>query len=209
MGVKVKVCGITSAGDARLAAQAGVNCIGLVFVPDSPRYIAPSQVAEISAAAGPMMLTVGVFRNPDPIMVVLVTIHDIDRLQFTGDETAEFCMQFGRKYYKTIKVAPGVDVVAKMREHPMACGYILDGPKPGSGEVFDWSLIPEDVRGSIILAGGLNPDNVRSAIDEVGPVGLDVCSGVETAPGRKCKDRLNRFVARTKKKAIFDPNKAF
>ncbi|MBB3046252.1 phosphoribosylanthranilate isomerase [Litorivivens lipolytica] len=197
--VRVKICGITRVDDAIAAERAGADAIGLVFYPPSSRNVVPEPAAEIAAVLGAFTTTVGLFVNPEPAEVerVLASVR-LDRLQFHGDESEDFCRQFGIPYLKALRTRPGADLAALAADYSSACGILLDSYKPGvaggTGETFDWSLIPESLRSSIILAGGLNPDNVAAAIQQVRPAAVDVSGGVESAPGIKSEDRIRAFI---------------
>ena len=197
--VRVKICGITRVDDAIAAERAGADAIGLVFYPPSSRNVALEPAAEIAAASGAFTTTVGLFVNPEPAELerVLASVR-LERLQFHGDESEDFCRQFGIPYLKALRMRPGADLAALAAEYPSAGGILLDSYKPGvaggTGETFDWTLIPDSLRSSIILAGGLNPDNVATAIQQVRPAAVDVSGGVESAPGIKSEDRIRAFI---------------
>ncbi len=196
---RVKICGITRVEDALAAGRAGADAIGLVFYPPSPRHVASSKAAVISRAAGSFVTTVGLFVNPDADTVRKV-LDDValDRLQFHGEESEEFCRQFGVPYIKALRAKPGTDFEQSVAAYPSAAGILLDSYKPGvaggTGEVFDWALIPAGLRESIILAGGLDSQNVAAAIQEIHPDAVDVSGGVESAPGIKSDDKIRAFI---------------
>ncbi len=197
--IRVKICGITRVDDAVAADRAGADAIGLVFYPPSSRNISLEAGAEISASLTAFTTSVGLFVNPEPAEVdrVLSRVR-LDRLQFHGDESEAFCRQFGVPYLKALRTRPGADLAAIAADYPSASGILLDSYKPGvaggTGETFDWRLIPESLRSTIILAGGLNPDNVGLAIEQVRPAAVDVSGGVESAPGIKSEDRIRAFI---------------
>lgn len=198
MRTRVKICGITRPGDARAAAQAGADAIGLVFYPPSPRYLSAERAVEIRDALPPFVQTVALFVNPDAAQVAQV----IGRvrpamLQFHGEETPEFCAQFGAPYVKAARVKPGVDALEYLRPFSAAAAWLFDSYVPeygGMGESFDWSLVPSTEK-PVILSGGLSQANVAEAIRRVRPWGVDVSSGVESAKGIKDGARVAAFIA--------------
>lgn len=198
---RVKVCGITRPEDAEAAACAGVDAIGLVFFAGSPRAVSPALAAAIVAALPPFVATVGLFVNADAALVhsTLATV-PLDLLQFHGDETPHYCASFGRPWLKALRMKPGLDTEAALQQFHAARGILLDAWHAdhfgGTGQTFDWSrtgLLPRQSR--IVLAGGLNPGNVAQAIRTVRPWAVDVSSGVESAPGLKSKELMERFVS--------------
>jgi phosphoribosylanthranilate isomerase len=199
---RIKICGITRAEDARCAAQAGADAIGLVFYPPSPRYLSVERAVEIRDALGPFVQTVALFVNPDAAQVaqVLQRVRP-PMLQFHGEETPEFCAQFGVPFVKAIRmksgVRPGVDALEYLRPFSRATAWLFDSHVPeygGVGESFDWSLVPKTDK-PVILSGGLSRDNVAEAIQRVRPWGVDVSSGVESAKGIKDAARIAAFIA--------------
>jgi phosphoribosylanthranilate isomerase len=200
-GTRIKICGITSVEDAQAAVAAGADAIGLVFYPQSPRYVTPEQAALIARAVGPFVITVGLFVNPAEEVVRLVLEHvPLQLLQFHGSESATFCAGFQRQFIKALRMAAGVDVPTIEREFAEAgaLGLLLDSYNPtapgGTGEVFGWERIPAVRRLPLILAGGLAPENVAAAVRQVQPYAVDVSSGVEIAPGRKDSAKIAAFV---------------
>ena len=196
---RVKICGITRSADARAAAEAGADAIGLVFYPASPRYLSAERALEIRDALPAFVHTVALFVNPDAPQVAQV----IGRvrpamLQFHGDESAQFCAQFGMPYVKACRVRPGVDLLQYLRPFSAAAAWLLDSHVEeygGVGERFDWSLAPRERGRPLILSGGLAPDNVAEAIRRVRPWGVDVSSGVESAKGIKDAAKIAAFIA--------------
>lgn len=207
MRTRIKVCGITRAQDARAAAEAGADAIGLVFYPKSPRYLSGERAVEIRDALPPFVQTVALFVNPDAAQVAQV----IGRvrpalLQFHGEESPEFCAQFGMPYVKACRVkrgvTQGVDLLEYLRPFSRAAAWLLDSHVPeygGVGESFDWSLVPalspESGDRPLILSGGLARENVAYAIRRVRPWGVDVSSGVESAKGIKDAAKIAAFIA--------------
>lgn len=202
--VRVKICGITSVEQGRMAARAGADAIGLVFYGKSPRYVSAEVAAEIVQAVGPFVTTVGLFVNAgNDIVNDTLRQTGIQLLQFHGDETAVYCEQFERPYIKAIRMAPDIDVTAAMTTHPKASAYLFDAWRVdaygGTGESFDWTRLAAvsesgDSPGSVVLAGGLSADNVAAAVRVSRPYAVDVSSGVESAPGVKDSDLVKKFI---------------
>ena len=195
----MKICGITRAQDAEVAARAGADAIGLVFYPPSPRYLSGERAVEIRDALPPFVQTVALFVNPDAAQVAQA----IGRvrpalLQFHGEETPDFCAQFGVPYVKACRIRPGVDALEYLRPFSRAAAWLYDSYVPeygGVGESFDWSLLPLAGERPVILSGGLSADNVARAIRRVRPWGVDVSSGVESAKGVKDGTKIAAFIA--------------
>jgi len=202
--VRIKVCGITNVSDARVAVEAGVDAIGLVFYEPSPRNIADLDVAqEIALSVGPFVTVVALFVNPTVAFVQRILKNvPLHILQFHGDEEAEFCKQFNRPYMKALRMKEGVDVNAQVAQYPCATGILLDAYKKGvpggTGETFDWARVPEKPLAPIVLAGGLTPNNIAKAVLSVGVYGVDVSGGVELSPGVKDKNKIKAFVDNAK-----------
>ncbi len=200
--VRVKICGVTSANAAAAAAYAGADAIGLVFCPPSSRHLADLELArEIAYAAGPLINVVGLFVDPraEDVESVLARV-PLTLLQFHGDESEAFCCSFSRPYLKALRMKPGVDVAAQASRYKSAAGLLLDAYHPsmpgGTGEVFDWRMIPRVLPRPLILAGGLRPDNIAQAIDAVRPWAVDVSGGVESSPGVKDLTLIREFISR-------------
>jgi len=187
---RAKICGITRIEDGLAAARHGADAIGLVFYPASPRHVLAAQAGAISAALPPFVTTVGLFVNPEKAEVEAV-LRDLrlDMLQFHGDESPEFCASFGMPYLKAVRVKPGLDLVQYATWFYSARGLLLDafveGQAGGTGQSFDWELIPAGLPLPVILSGGLDADNVRTAIERVKPWAVDVSSGVEACEGSR------------------------
>jgi len=156
--------------------------------------------AEIAAHTPPFTMLVALFVNPKQAEVeqVLARIPRIGLLQFHGTETESFCSRFGRGYVKALGMSPGIDLETAFRSHRDACGFLLDAFDPvhwgGTGQTFDWSTVPRDRLKPIILAGGLTAENVGEAIHLVHPYAVDVCGGVERAPGVKDAGKIEAFI---------------
>jgi phosphoribosylanthranilate isomerase len=196
---RIKICGITRAEDARAAAQCGADAIGLVFYPPSPRYLSTERAAEVRDALPPFVQTVALFVNPDAAQVaqVLQRVRPA-LLQFHGEETPEFCGQFGVPFVKACRMRPGGDALEYLRPFSRAAAWLFDSHVPeygGVGEGFDLSLVPAVREKPVILSGGLSPGNVAEAIRRVRPWGVDVSSGVESAKGLKDAAKIAAFVA--------------
>lgn len=188
--VRSKICGITRIEDALAAVEAGADAIGLVFYGKSPRAVSIEQAAAILQALPPFVTSVGLFVDmPRDELQQLLQRLPLDLLQFHGDESPADCEGHGRPYIKALRVRPGEDVAAAMAPYAGAQGILLDtfveGLPGGTGASFDWSLVPEDAAKPIILAGGLDADNVATAIRQVRPHAVDVSGGVEASKGIK------------------------
>jgi phosphoribosylanthranilate isomerase len=196
---RIKICGITRTQDARAAAEAGADAIGLVFYPQSPRYVSGERAVEIRDALPPFVQTVALFVNPDAAQVAQVLQRVRPALvQFHGAETPEFCAQFGIPFVKACRVKPGVDALEYLRPFSRAAAWLFDSFVPeygGVGETFDWSLVPASRGHHLILSGGLSRENVAEAIHQVRPWGVDVSSGVESAKGIKDAAKIAAFIA--------------
>ncbi|HZW24433.1 MAG TPA: phosphoribosylanthranilate isomerase [Gallionella sp.] len=201
---RIKVCGITRAEDARTVAASGADAIGLVFYAKSPRHVSAEQAAQLVAALPPFVTTVGLFVDADAAFVreVLAAV-PLDVLQFHGDETPEYCAQFGRPYLKAIRVRAGVDLLQCAAQFSTARALLLDayvaGVPGGTGATFDWGLIPRQLPLPVILSGGLDAENVAEAIERVRPYAVDVSSGVEAAKGIKDAAKVAAFVKEVKR----------
>lgn len=199
MATAVKICGITRAEDALAAARAGAHAIGLVFYEPSPRYVQPARAAEIIRALPPFITTVGLFVDaPATTVRAVLAQAAVQTLQFHGAEPPEFCRQFGRPYFKTVRMKPGVDLLQYARDYQDAKALLLDsyveGLHGGSGAAFDWSLVPPGLPLPVILSGGLTVENVGDAVRRVRPSAVDVSSGVESAKGVKDAARIAAFI---------------
>ena len=196
---RVKICGITRVDDALTAAQSGADAIGLVFYPGSPRHVSVSQAAMIMRALPPFITSVGLFVNAEePAINAILQDLPLALLQFHGEESASFCRQFKRPYLKVVRVKPSLDLLQYAADYPDAQGLLLDtyvdGLAGGTGQTFDWDLIPAGLPLPVVLSGGLNPDNVAAAIKHVKPWAVDVSSGVEAAKGIKDAAKIAAFM---------------
>jgi phosphoribosylanthranilate isomerase len=196
---RIKICGITREQDLRAVMDNGADAFGLVFYEKSPRHVGLQQARSILLAAKPFVTAVGLFVNPsvDYVREVLAQV-SLDVLQFHGEEPPEFCAQFGKPYLKALRVKIGVDLVQYAIRYAGAQGLLLDayieGTHGGTGESFDWSLIPSDLPLPLILSGGLHAGNVAEAIKQVRPYAVDVSSGVEAAKGIKDAAKVAAFI---------------
>lgn len=198
----VKICGITNEDDALLAVALGADAVGFVFAP-SPRQIAPQQVYDITRRLPPEILTVGVFRDEHPSRVLdIVHRSGVRAAQLHGHEGPDVVAEVAQHVRWVIKAFPAGNPEVRNARRYATDMVLLDAATPGSGTVFDWSLVddvPDGVR--LILAGGLDPDNVTVAVERVQPWGVDVSSGVEKSPGLKDPLRLKRFIAAARQAA--------
>jgi phosphoribosylanthranilate isomerase len=196
---RIKICGITRAQDAVAAARCGADAIGFVFYPPSPRYLSTERAVELRDALPPFVQTVALFVNPDAAQVaqVLQRVRP-GLLQFHGEETPEFCGQFGVPFVKACRMRPGGDALEYLRPFSRAAAWLFDSHVPeygGVGEGFDLSLLPVVKEKPVILSGGLSAASVAEAIRRVRPWGVDVSSGVESAKGVKDAAKIAAFVA--------------
>ena len=198
--VFVKICGITSEADALFATAMGADAVGFIFAP-SPRQVQPALVRDIVRRLPSEVLTVGVFRDESAKRVVeLTNTTGLSAVQLHGHEAPSECLWIRERVPLLIKAfGAGDHQLERVEEFEAADAILMDSGRPGSGQVFDWSLVellPLNRR--VILAGGLAPDNVDQAIAQVRPWGVDVATGVEYAPGHKDARLVHRFVQRAK-----------
>ena len=196
---RIKICGITNIDDALMAIDAGADALGFNFVPDTPRYLKDTKAAaKIIEQLPPFITTVGLFVNADPELIQLIADKcQLDMLQLHGDESPQFCQGFNRRVIKAVRVKDESSCSHLSDYH--VSGYLLDtyvkGELGGTGVAFDWRLaVKAKQYGRIVLAGGLNPDNVGSAVQQVRPYGVDVSSRVEASPGRKDPVKVMAFI---------------
>ena len=201
--MKVKICGITNLADAAVAVESGADAIGLMLFRDSPRSVDPKTARSIVRSLPPFVAKVGVFVDADEGFVQrMIEETGIDTLQFHGDESPEFCAQFRLPVIKAFRIRDR-ESIARLKSYATA-GWLLDsfvpGKQGGTGERFNWDLAVE-ARGlgrPILLAGGLEPGNIAEAVAKVRPYGVDVSSGVESAPGRKDAAKVRDFISAAK-----------
>lgn len=199
MRVRVKICGITRLEDALTAVENGADAIGLVFYAPSPRNVSLQQAMEIVSKIPAFVSVVGLFVNADAQFILDVTAKvKLDLLQFHGEETPEACQRYALPFIKAIRVKPDTNLVQCAKDFVHAKALLLDtyteGVAGGTGQVFDWGLIPDTLKKSVILAGGLNTQNVAQAILQVRPYAVDVSGGVESAKGIKDAAKIAAFM---------------
>lgn len=199
MPTRVKICGITRPEDARAAACAGADAIGLVFHAASPRAVTLAQARAVAEAVPPFVTLVGLFVDAPPALVreVLAQV-PLDLLQFHGDEPPQECAGHGRPYIKALRMSDEADVAACAARYPDAKGLLLDAYRPGvpggTGATFDWARVPHGLSMPLILAGGLHAGNVAAAIRQARPYAVDVSGGVESAKGIKDAAKIAAFI---------------
>lgn len=196
---RVKICGLTKESDLAAAVDVGCDAVGLVFYAPSPRAVNVERARRLLSALPPFVTSVGLFVDAEPAFVRSV-LSDVplDLLQFHGDEPPEYCSAFRRPWIKALRMRPGADLKALSARYRGASGLLLDTYDPttagGTGRRFDWDLVPAWLAPHIILAGGLNPNNAGDAVRRVGPYGLDVSGGVESAKGVKDRAKMEAFL---------------
>lgn len=201
---RVKICGITRPEDAIEAARLGADAIGLVFYRKSPRWVGVEQAREIIRSLPPFVTSVGLFvdETAEAVRDVLDVV-PLDLLQFHGDESPAFCESFARPYIKAIRMRDGVDLREAARRYESGAGLLLDAWSPGlpggTGQRFDWDRVPRDLGRPIVLAGGIEPDNVAEAIATVRPFAIDCSSGVEAEKGIKDGARMAALMTAVRK----------
>ena len=206
---RIKICGLTRIDDVKAAVAAGVDAIGFVFYPKSPRYVNPDLAARLLAVIPPFVTTVGLFVNASADEVGgVIAKAPMSLLQFHGDETPAQCAQaaqrVNRPFVKAVRIshdANGVDLLEYEQIHGAASqlfsGLLLDAfvdGYGGGGKVFDWSLIPEELAPRVVLSGGLSVQNAIDAVARVRPYAVDVSSGVELGKGIKDADKMRAFI---------------
>ena len=199
---RIKFCGIRSKEAAQAAVIAGADALGLVFYEPSPRFVTPEIAAEIAQVPHPFVSMVGLFVNASSAEIddVLARV-PLQILQFHGDESPEFCDSFSMPYIKAIRVGAKRAEDYALEDYAQAQGFLFDtyksGQPGGTGEVFDWTLLPTTNR-PIILAGGLSAHNVADAITQTKPYAVDTSGGIESAPGVKDPVKMRAFVEQVK-----------
>jgi len=203
MRTRIKVCGLTTPADAQAVVATGVDAVGLVFYAPSPRAVSVAQAQAICRVLPPFVTVVGLFVNEArrTIEDVLESV-PLNCLQFHGDESPEDCAGYGIPFLKVARVQSGLDLVQFAARYDNAQGVLVDAFVPGvpggTGQTFDWSLVPPMWSCPWVLSGGLTGDNVAAAVRQLRPWAVDVSSGVEEAPGRKSLGAVERFVAAVK-----------
>jgi len=199
---RVKICGITSPEDANIAVLSGADAIGLVFYEASPRYVSINLAKQITDNLSPFVNCVGLFVDADKgyIREVIEEVA-IDTLQFHGQETEQACALHNKPYIKAIRMNENISLFEEVKMYPTAKALLLDayvkGVPGGTGEVFDWNIIPKELSKPVILAGGLDENNVRNAISLVHPYAVDVSGGVEKKKGIKDPVKIKKFISET------------
>lgn len=197
---RIKFCGITRESDALDAVALGADALGFVFYPPSPRYVAPAVAQAIVAKLPPFVSVVGLFVDA-PLAEVRAVAADLplDLVQFHGEETADYCRAYGGPHLKAVRLETGLSLQAAAETYVEARALLLDSWHPqlagGTGQAFDWSLIPRERTKPIVLAGGLDASNVGRAIRMVQPYAVDVSGGIEQAKGIKDYGKMQAFVA--------------
>jgi len=199
---RTKICGITRLEDAKASVRAGCDALGFVFYKESPRYIALDAFKVIARELPPFVTKVGLFVNADPAEIEeAIRSGLVNVLQFHGDETPDFCRQFKFPYIKAVAVSSSVDLLQYAKDFYDAEALLLDAShehlKGGTGQTFDWNLIPHSLSKPIVLAGGLNVDNVKEAINQVKPYAVDISGGVEDSKGIKNSLKIQAFIKET------------
>ena len=196
---RIKFCGITRDEDVVVAASLGVNALGFVFCPTSPRAIDVATAINLLVNCPPFITRVGLFMNQKASTIKqIVASVPLDLLQFHGQESEQFCNSFERPYIKSIAMGNGDNAIG-INDYPSASALLLDSNVPGegggTGKSFAWDTIPSNIHQPVILAGGLDASNVAQAIQAVSPYAVDVSSGIEVAKGVKDKNKMSQFVA--------------
>ena len=195
---RVKVCGITNLEDAWTAIEAGTDALGFVFVPNTPRYIKPDDAKAIMRQIPPLVTTIGLFVNAGGTQIRDVAKKcRLDAIQLHGNESPELCHSLNLRIIKAfrIKESEPLNILSKFQVDAYLLDTYVKGKLGGTGKTFDWNLAYRAKKyGQIILAGGLNPSNVSTAINQVKPYAVDVSSGVEAEPGRKDPKKVRDFI---------------
>lgn len=199
MRTRIKICGITRPDDGLAAVRLGADAIGLVFYPPSPRAISQQQAQEIVSVLPPFVTVVGLFVDePRNSLMKLLGSVRIDLLQFHGKESPAECIGYGRPWVKAIRMREGIDLDAVEKDYADASALLLDayeaGKPGGTGRGFDWERIPSEMASRIILAGGLNPENITAAVRQVRPYAVDTSGGVEKSKGVKDMEKIAAFI---------------
>ncbi|MGO3343781.1 MAG: phosphoribosylanthranilate isomerase [Marinomonas sp.] len=204
MSCRVKICGITNLEDALTACHYGADALGFVFYKNSPRYIDPVMANEIVARLPPFVVPIALFvdaKNDEVTQVISRNARWM--IQFHGNESETECLSYNRPYIKALRVKEGDDLLVATASYLSATAILLDAYKAGvpggTGEIFNWSLIPNALPLPVILAGGLTPDNVAGAVEQVAPYAVDVSGGVEASKGRKNTIKVQQFISGAKR----------
>ncbi|MDC3078347.1 phosphoribosylanthranilate isomerase [SAR86 cluster bacterium] len=204
MSIFIKICGITNLKDAKVSITDGADAIGFIQSKKSERFVSLETLNVIKDAIGIDFLTIPVFVNPSTEEVInFLSIFPNSILQFHGDEEEEFCKAFNKPYIKAINVSKQENLINDLNKYKDSFAYLLDSGdsqnRGGTGETFDWKLIPKDLSNKIIVAGGLDSNNIEVLLSEVSPFGVDVSSGVESKIGVKDHSKIDNFIKLVKK----------
>ena len=197
--VRVKICGLTRELDVQSAVAAGADALGFVLYEPSPRYVSALRAGQLLAETPAFVTTVGLFVDAEAEFVnASLELAPFDLLQFHGDESPEYCRSFARPYMKAIRVRSEQDIQQAIKDYPDAAALLLDAYVEnlpgGTGQAFDWRLIPE-MDMPWVLAGGLTPENVANAVNQVKPYAVDISGGVEQAKGIKDREKIQKFIS--------------
>jgi phosphoribosylanthranilate isomerase len=199
MRTRIKICGLTREADVAAAVAAGADAIGFVCYPKSPRYVAPIRLRALGRELGVFAAPVLLFVNAASDLVEgALEMMPNAWLQFHGDEHEPACSRYQRPYIRSVAMTDDTDLTRVESEFASAAALLVDAPTDdfgGSGQTFNWSHLPKQRAKPLVLAGGLNADNVGAAIAEVRPYAVDVSSGVEQQPGRKSTAKIEAFIA--------------
>ena len=202
MSVRVKICGITSPEQAVMAQRAGADALGLVIYGKSSRYVDIQRAAEIRAVIGSQTTAVLLVNADEATVRQVIAEVKPDLLQFHGDESPAFCKQFDFPFIRAIRMREGLDIDAEVAAYKAEAGFLFDAWSEdqygGTGHQFDWSRLPSSTDYPLILAGGLTPENVASAVSLVSPDMVDVSGGVESSPGVKDAAKVAAFITNAK-----------
>lgn len=197
--IRAKMCGMTRSEDIAHAAKLGVDAIGLIFYPGSPRYVSFENAQQLLKNLPPLLGVVGVFVNPHRDFVQkIINELPIHLLQFHGDETQEFCTQFNTPFIKTFHPQHSAHIIQFAQDFDQASAFLFDTPsstsRGGTGLTFDWHIIPRHLNKPYFLSGGLNESNIKAAINTCQPYAVDVSSGIEQSPGIKDHCKMSQFI---------------
>lgn len=201
--VAVKICGITSSAQARMVAAAGADAIGLVLYDKSSRHVDLDLAVEIKNALSKNVVCIALLVNAEEKFVrEVISKLSPHYIQFHGDESPNFCHQFNYPFIRAVRMSKEVKMAKILSSYKPSGGFLFDAWHAdhygGTGHVFDWNRLPVNLDFPLILAGGLNPDNVSSAVRAVGPAMVDVSGGVESSPGVKDEHKVREFILNAK-----------
>ena len=201
--VAVKICGITSSAQARMVAAAGADAIGLVLYDKSSRYVDLDLAVEIKNAISEDVVCIALLVNAEEKFVrEVISKLSPHFIQFHGDESPNFCHQFNYPFIRAVRMSKELKMAKILSSYKPSGGFLFDAWHAdhygGTGHVFDWNLLPVNLDFPLILAGGLNPDNVGSAVRAVEPAMVDVSGGVESSPGVKDEHKVREFILNAK-----------